>query len=203
MGYSSDIRWRGIVLIFVYNIDVSVVSEILGVSARSLRRWYYLFKTSGNVDDNLESELSSKRPNDVQQFVREYVRQHPRFYFQQSREELKGKFVNRISCSDSTIFRALRFDLGLSRKFLTKRARESVPKERQEYANRHSGITSNVYIVLLILQDRRYGSMPGPVGEPLLLSRYHFPGGNGFQFTLHSMFLDFSRGVQQKTHSQD
>ncbi|GMF37678.1 unnamed protein product [Phytophthora fragariaefolia] len=115
-------------------------------------------------------------------FVREYVRQHPCFYFQGLREELKGEFVNRISCSDSTICRALRFDLGLSRKVLTKRARESVPTERQEYVNRllpfnscpinwyslmklprmggififvliDCGITSNVYLVLLFARS--------------------------------------------------
>eukprot|EP00644_Phytophthora_capsici_P015235 jgi/Phyca11/130827/e_gw1.98.111.1 len=89
MGYSTDIRWRGIVLQYVYDIEVTVVADVLGVSARSLRRWYHLFKRTGNVEDEVRSERTSKWPTEVQDFVREYVRSHPCFYFQELREALK------------------------------------------------------------------------------------------------------------------
>lgn len=62
---------------------------------------------------------------------------HPCFYFEELREEIKSKFKGRpLRVSDSIICRTLRFDLNLSRKVLTKRAKESVPKERNEYVGR-------------------------------------------------------------------
>ncbi|KAG6971530.1 hypothetical protein JG688_00004401 [Phytophthora aleatoria] len=132
MGYSSDIRWRHIVLQYVYNIEISVAADVLGVSVRSL----HLFKTTGYVDNKPKAERSSKWPPEVQQFVQEYVKQHPCFYFQELRESLKEKFSTRYCCSDSHICRVLRFDLGLSGKILTKRAWGSIPKKHQEYVNR-------------------------------------------------------------------
>jgi hypothetical protein len=50
--------------------------------------------------------------------------------------ELWSKFEHVTNFSVSTICRALRFDLSLTRKVLTKRARESAPRERREYAAR-------------------------------------------------------------------
>jgi hypothetical protein len=47
--YSVDLRWRGIVLLYVYGIDPTTVSTVLGILDRSLSRWYQLFKSTGNV----------------------------------------------------------------------------------------------------------------------------------------------------------
>eukprot|EP00644_Phytophthora_capsici_P009915 jgi/Phyca11/119745/e_gw1.39.400.1 len=113
MTYSLDIRWRGIVLIYVYSIDTATVASVLGLSERSLARWYTLFRTTGNVLNSDQRTKTSRWPRDVCAF-------------------------NSINLSDSTICRALRFDLKLTRKVLTKRARESVPRERKEYVSRLS-----------------------------------------------------------------
>ncbi|KAE8964789.1 hypothetical protein PR003_g14178 [Phytophthora rubi] len=52
--------------------------------------------------------------------------------------------------SDSVICRALRFDLRLTRNVLTKRASESLPQERREYARRlppfYSGPNQLVFV---------------------------------------------------------
>eukprot|EP00644_Phytophthora_capsici_P012220 jgi/Phyca11/119369/e_gw1.38.417.1 len=112
--YSVDIKWRGVVLLYVYNIDVATVASVLGVSERSLSRWYHDFKRTGNVLAEKTRNRSSRWPDHVCSFAREYVNAHPY----------------------STICRALRFDLGLTRKVLTKRAKETVARERQEYINR-------------------------------------------------------------------
>ncbi|KAG4046191.1 hypothetical protein PC123_g18417 [Phytophthora cactorum] len=117
MTYSLDIRWRGIVLMYIHSIDISTVYSVLGISDRSLARWYKLFRTTGNV-------------------LKEFVTAHPCFYFEDLRYELRTRYKDSIGVSDATICRALRFDLKLTRKVLTKRARESVPRERRECAGR-------------------------------------------------------------------
>ncbi|KAE9088571.1 hypothetical protein PF010_g19329, partial [Phytophthora fragariae] len=105
-------RWRGIVLI------------------RS--------RTTGNVLKGEPRARTSRWSPEVCTFVQLYVQTHPCFYFEELRLELQAHYKNTINVSDSTICRALRFDLNLTRKVLTKRARESVPRERREYAARLS-----------------------------------------------------------------
>ncbi|KAG6962293.1 hypothetical protein JG687_00007232, partial [Phytophthora cactorum] len=60
------------------------------------------------------------------------------------------RYKDSIGVFDTTICRALRFDLKLTRKLLIKRARESVPRERREYAGRltpfYSGPDQLVFI---------------------------------------------------------
>jgi transposase len=136
MTFSTDIRWRGIVLMYVYSIDVATVSSVLGLSERSLSRWYKLFRTTGNVLKDEPRAKTSRWPSHICAFVREYVEAHPCFYFEELRSELRSSYGDSICSSDSTICRALRFDLKLTRKVLTKRARESLPRERREYIAR-------------------------------------------------------------------
>ncbi|ETI53786.1 hypothetical protein F443_03309 [Phytophthora nicotianae P1569] len=73
---------------------------------------------------------------DVCNFVKKYVTANPCFYFEELREEQRANFSDLLNISDSSICRALRFDLGLTRKVLTKRASESIPRERREYVQR-------------------------------------------------------------------
>ncbi|KAE9067319.1 hypothetical protein PF010_g27508, partial [Phytophthora fragariae] len=131
-------RWRGIVLLYVYSIDAATVANVLGVLARSLGRWYRRFRTTGNVLKGEPRARTSRWSPEVCTFGRLYVQTHPCFYFEELRLELQAHYKNTINVSDSTICRALRFDLNLTRKLLTKRARESVPRERREYAARLS-----------------------------------------------------------------
>ncbi|OWY96522.1 Transposase, partial [Phytophthora megakarya] len=60
-----------------------------------------------------------------------YVKAYPCFYFEELRYELRTRSKDAICVSDSTICRALCFDLKLTRKVLTKRARGGVPRERR------------------------------------------------------------------------
>jgi transposase len=148
--YSVDLRWRGIVLMYVYGIDATTVSTVLGISDRSLSHWYQLFKSTGNVLEAQPDARASRWSPAVCAFIREYVDLHPCFYFEELRCEIKARFAGTSNLSDSTICRALRFDLSLTRKVVTKRARESVPRERLEYKARlrpfYSGPDQLVFI---------------------------------------------------------
>ncbi|OWZ16462.1 Transposase, partial [Phytophthora megakarya] len=55
------------------------------------------------------------------------------FYIEELQAALKLKFPDLPNISTTAICRILRFDLGLTRKVLTKRARESVPAEIEAY----------------------------------------------------------------------
>ncbi|ETO79781.1 hypothetical protein F444_05599, partial [Phytophthora nicotianae P1976] len=94
---------------------------------------YTLFRTTENVlnlnDFALVANTKAKSfrwPRDVRAFEQTYVKAHPCFYFEELRYELRKRYRDTIGVSDATICRALRFDLKLTRKVLTKRARERV-----------------------------------------------------------------------------
>ncbi|OWZ20580.1 Transposase [Phytophthora megakarya] len=118
---------------YVYSVDIATVATVLAVSVRSLSRWYTRFRATGNVLKDQPRAKTSHWPSAVCAYVRGYVGNHPCFYFEELCCELRTRYKDSINVSDSTICRALRFDLNLTRKVLTKRARESVVRERQEY----------------------------------------------------------------------
>jgi len=131
--YSDDMRWRIIVMIHVYGIDVKFLSEIFGPSPRSIQRWYKKFLKTGNVRDNKPVKRKSRWPPEVLEDVQKYVKEHPTFYILELRDYLNSKFPGLSNTSDSTICRALNFDLQLTRKKLTKAAREAAPEEIQTF----------------------------------------------------------------------
>lgn len=137
MTYSGDLRWRAIVLVYIYGMDSAMVGTIFGSHERSIRRWISRFEKTGSPCSKTKGrERSSKWPREVILFVEEYVKVHPCFYIEELQEELRRRFQHVRNVSTASICRALRFDLNLTRKRLTKRARESAPQERREYAGR-------------------------------------------------------------------
>lgn len=137
MAYSGDLRWRAVVLVFIYGMDVALVASIFGAHERSIGRWLKDFEQTGSPSPSSgKRQQSSRWPSAVIQYVEEYVKIHPCFYIEEIQAALRQKFEHVKNFSVSTICRALRFDLNLTRKTLTKRARESAPRERREYASR-------------------------------------------------------------------
>lgn len=85
----------------------------------------------------LRIPLNKKRwPKEVEDFARRYAETHPCFFLEELQDELKMEFPDLKNNSIPTICRALRHDIGLSRKVLTKRARESRPKEIADFKYR-------------------------------------------------------------------
>lgn len=131
--FSTDLRWRCIVLHFVYGSSVDNVSTIMGVSKRSVKRWMALFETTGQVVNDVPRQRSARWPQEVFDFVESFVQENPCFYMQELQDELTAAFPDLSNVSLSTICRALRHDLKLSRKALEKRARESIPAQLLEF----------------------------------------------------------------------
>lgn len=129
MTVSIDMRWRAIVLTYVCGVDVEVAAVVLGVSRRFISRWSALFQRQGNVIPSAAKQRRVRWPRVCLAFVNEYVQAHPCFYIEELQEAIKAQFPTLGNVSTSAICRALRFDLGLTRKILTKRARESIPAE--------------------------------------------------------------------------
>ncbi len=59
-------------LIHIYSVPVEVVAELLGPKARSVRRWYSLFPSTGVVNENKKQEKSSRWPEEVLIEVKKY-----------------------------------------------------------------------------------------------------------------------------------
>ena len=131
--YSDDLRWRIVTLIHVYDIDPHFLSDIFGPTPRSIQRWYKKFLKTGTIRDNLPALRASRWPPDVINEVEKYVKAHPTFYIEELKDYIKFQFPDLRNTSESTICRVLNFDLQLSRKKLTKAAREAAPEEIQNY----------------------------------------------------------------------
>ena len=140
--YSDDLRWRIVSLIHIYDIDIPFISDIFGPKPRSIQRWYKKFLSTGTVRDNVPSLRESRWPPEVVQDVEKYVNAHPTFYIEELQQHLRSKFPDLKNTSDSTICRALNFDLRLTRKKLTKAAREAAPEEIKNYYDKLKAIYS-------------------------------------------------------------
>lgn len=117
----------------IYNIPFNIVSELLGPKPRSLMRWYARFLSCGTVSDSTERNTRSRWPPHVLTSVQRYVTDHPTFYIEELQTYIQSSYPDIKNCFISTICRALNFDLKLSRKVLTKAARECVPAEVQYF----------------------------------------------------------------------
>ena len=140
--YSDEFRWRIVSLIHIYDLDVSFLSDIFGPNARSINRWYSTFRKKGNVCNAAPAIRASRWPPEVGRHVEIYVRAHPTFYIEELQENLREKFPDVKNTSESTICRALNFDLQLTRKVLTKAAREAAPGEIKNYYDKLKSIYS-------------------------------------------------------------
>lgn len=126
-------RWRCLVLHYVYSTPLGNCSLILGPSEKSIKRWMRNFDQTGDVYSGVPRQRSARWPDNVYDFVKQYVEQHPCFYIQELQDELSSEFPELTNISVPTICRALRHDLKISRKVLEKRARESIPEQLKEF----------------------------------------------------------------------
>ena len=133
MVYSEDLRWRIVSLIHIYDLEISFLADLFGPNKRSIQRWYNRFLKDGTVHDKAQSRRQSRWPPHVVEEVGNYVKAHPTFYIEELQEYLRTRFPTLPNTSESTICRALNFDLQLTRKKLTKAAREAIPEEITTY----------------------------------------------------------------------
>ncbi|KAG6611843.1 putative transposase [Phytophthora cinnamomi] len=76
----------------------------------------------------------TRQPPHVHRFVADYVKVHPCFYEEALQTALRQRFgAGTSGFSASAFLRLLKFDLGLSKKVLERRAREAVPREIEDF----------------------------------------------------------------------
>ncbi|EGZ21942.1 hypothetical protein PHYSODRAFT_494381 [Phytophthora sojae] len=71
MPKSSDLRWRAVTLVHVYDVEMSNVVSVLGVSVRSVQRWYGWFQSRGNVEGVGRKQRTSRWPPEVCRYGRD------------------------------------------------------------------------------------------------------------------------------------
>lgn len=133
MTKSSDLRWRCIILRYLYSIDITTITLALGVSKSTVARWIRLFERCGRVAPDRTRRTCSRWPPEVTHYVSKYAKSNPTFLIEELQVEMRARFPALRNTSLSTICRALRHDLKLSRKRLEKRARESRQADVLEY----------------------------------------------------------------------
>ncbi|KAF9159421.1 hypothetical protein DFQ26_006572 [Actinomortierella ambigua] len=138
MAFSEDLRLRAVILYSFHGLSKDYAATILGVSVASVTKWTERFNKTGSVMTGSRRVTTPRWPDYVLAFLWEYVKHHSCFLLEELQEEVRGRFPEVSNISLSTICRALRHDLRLSRKKLTKLAREAVPKEVEDYKFRLS-----------------------------------------------------------------
>jgi transposase len=88
---------------YVYDVEARTVAKIIGVSSRSITRWYCLFKRNGNVRNTKKVSKESRWSLEVKAFAQQYIEVHPTFYIEELQHAVKSKFPNLSNTSQSTI----------------------------------------------------------------------------------------------------
>jgi transposase len=89
---SDDLRWRAVVLTFIYGIEQGIISDILGVGVSSIKRWTQIFQLTGNITNKRNWVTRSRYPNDVLIWIDDYAKSNPCFYIEELQSALKVKF---------------------------------------------------------------------------------------------------------------
>ena len=125
MTYHDDFKARAVLLLYYYDIRPETVHLLLGPSTRTLYLWLAEFDRSGVVESRGPAARSSRWPPHVVNQVKAFIEDFPCAYLEEIREFLYSHHPEITNVSLPTICRALRFDLNLTRKRLTKQAREA------------------------------------------------------------------------------
>ncbi len=108
--YSKDLRWRAIVLTYLYQISVDDASAVLGPSKATIKRWYNEFNRTGRIQGDMP-DRHRRVPEHILNFINEYVKIHPCFYIEELQDTIKAYDPSYRYTSTSTICRILRIDL--------------------------------------------------------------------------------------------
>jgi hypothetical protein len=110
----------------------------------TLKSWLRIFNSTGKVAPSRRRTVKKSRwPDEVLEFVRMYTADHPCFYIEELQTELVQRFPTLGNISMPTVCRALKHDLKLSRKILSKRARQALPREIRDYFSRLKSFVTN------------------------------------------------------------
>ena len=124
-----DLKWRAVIMRYYYGMNVDAIAFIMGVSERSVYRWWKLFDRTGDVERQVRhvkyGPARKRWPQEVCDFVLEEIKDNPAIYIEEMVEEIKQRYPELRHVSVSTLMRVLRVDLNLSRKLMTHRAQEA------------------------------------------------------------------------------
>lgn len=132
--YSSNLRWRVVTLRYSYSVPCEQVSRLFGVSGRTVRRWYFKFKSEGHIQPCHRAKFPS-HSQELRTYAADYVRRHPCFYVEELQPALRERFsAAHGPLSADSVLRLFKFELNLTRKVLERRAREEVTQEIENLA---------------------------------------------------------------------
>ena len=74
--HSIDLQWRAIYLYEIYNWDVGLIERALGCNRRTFFRWLKKYREHGTLIST-KKKIKNRWPDEVIQFVDEYVIENP------------------------------------------------------------------------------------------------------------------------------
>lgn len=150
-------NWRAIVFSEVYGISDLNISLLLGVHLQTIYNSKKTFRQEGSIMPKRIRTLTPRYPVEDFEFITQYTLDHPCFYVEELKSELKTVFPHISNFSDSTLCRCLRFDCGLTRKVLTKRAKEASLEDITNYLCKIKYYMNNVDQLVFIDETSKDG----------------------------------------------
>ena len=95
MTISEDMRWRALVLYYVYAQSPNAVARVLGISRASVMNIRKLFDEKGIVMETTRSILSVNWPSEVIDWVKDYTVENPCFYLEEIQNDMRVQFFTR------------------------------------------------------------------------------------------------------------
>lgn len=104
MHHSTDVKWKAVALVYVYNHSIPNVCALLRVSNKSVRRWYKLFEETGSVEEvTLPRPPRVEWPVLVNDYIKHFVQETPCYYLEELENCLKHAFPEIHNFSVSTL----------------------------------------------------------------------------------------------------
>ena len=122
---------------YYYGMNVDAIAFVMGVTERSVYRWWKVFDRTGDVERQVRhvkyGPVRKRWPQEVCDFILEEIKDNPGVYIEELVEEIKQRYPELRHVSVSTLMRVLRVDLNLSRKVMTHRAQEAKDMDIKQY----------------------------------------------------------------------
>ena len=150
---SKDLRWRIVSLINVCDMDASFIRELFGPKPLRIQSRYRRFLKAGSAHEDPTVLRKSWWPDKVVQNFEACVKAHPTFCIEELQDYLRAQHPNLRNTSEAKIYRALNFDLRITKKNLMKSAREDAPEEIQNYCDKLRAISSFLHPLIFLTKQ--------------------------------------------------
>ncbi|GIQ89702.1 hypothetical protein KIPB_012246, partial [Kipferlia bialata] len=158
--YSEYFRYRCIWLNVILLLDRDLIAFLLGCSIRAQSSWYQLWLKTGEVipETSTMQKRGRKRVLDVnkRRWMRKLFEERPTLYLDEVRDAFKVEYPGTQVPALSTFCKTLSY-MGLTRKKVSRYARQSSVKERISFIQKYGWMVTDPSRIIIIDETAKHG----------------------------------------------